>query len=48
MNWHYIEQGKDIGPASDEQFEALARAGKINADTLVWHEGDVTSLFRAT
>jgi len=39
MNWHYIEQGKDIGPESDEQFEALARAGKINADTLVWHEG---------
>ena len=39
MNWHYIEQGNATGPVSDEQFEELARGGKINADTLVWHEG---------
>jgi len=39
MNWHYIEQGNAIGPVSDEQFEELARTGKINTDTLVWHEG---------
>ena len=39
MNWHYVEQGKEIGPVSDEQFEELVRGGKINADTLVWHEG---------
>ncbi len=39
MNWHYIEQGNAIGPVSDEQFEELARSGKINTDTLVWHDG---------
>lgn len=39
MNWHYVELGKQVGPVSDEQLEELARSGKINADTLVWHEG---------
>ncbi len=39
MNWHYAEQGQQIGPVGDEQLAELVRAGKINADTLVWHEG---------
>jgi uncharacterized RDD family membrane protein YckC/DNA-directed RNA polymerase subunit RPC12/RpoP len=39
MNWHYVEQGQQIGPVSDEQLTELARAGKINDDTQVWREG---------
>ena len=39
MNWHYVEQGQQVGPVSEEQFAGLVRNGKINPDTLVWHEG---------
>jgi uncharacterized RDD family membrane protein YckC len=39
MNWYYVDLGKQAGPVSDGQLEELARGGKINADTLVWHEG---------
>jgi uncharacterized RDD family membrane protein YckC len=39
MNWHYAEQARQVGPVSDAQFAELVRAGTINADTLVWHEG---------
>ena len=43
MNWHYVEQGKEIGPVSDEQFEELVRTGKIQPDTFVWRDGMVDS-----
>lgn len=39
MNWYYVEQGKQTGPASDEQFNELVQSGKITANTLVWREG---------
>lgn len=39
MNWHYVEQGAQQGPVSDEQLAELNRAGRINADTPVWREG---------
>jgi uncharacterized RDD family membrane protein YckC len=39
MNWYYVEQGTQTGPASDEEFNALVQSGKITADTLVWREG---------
>jgi len=39
MNWHYVENGQSTGPVGDEQLAELGRTGKINADTLVWHEG---------
>lgn len=39
MNWYYVEQGQQAGPVSDEQFDELVRAGKIQPDTLVWREG---------
>jgi uncharacterized RDD family membrane protein YckC len=39
MNWHYVEQGQQTGPVSDEQFTELVRTGKINANTLVWRDG---------
>ena len=39
MNWYYVEQGKQIGPVSDEQLPTLVQSGTITADTLVWREG---------
>lgn len=39
MNWYYVEQGKQIGPVTDEQFYALLKSGAITADTFVWREG---------
>lgn len=39
MSWYYVEQGKQTGPASDEQLNALVQSGKITAETLVWREG---------
>jgi uncharacterized RDD family membrane protein YckC len=44
MNWHYVEQGKQTGPVSGEQFNELVRSGKIQPDTLVWHDGMATWL----
>jgi uncharacterized RDD family membrane protein YckC len=38
MNWHYVDQGQQTGPFTDEQFAELVRAGKIQSDTLVWRE----------
>ena len=39
MNWHYAEQGQQIGPVDDVQLAELVRIGKVNADTLVWRDG---------
>lgn len=39
MNWYYVDQGQQAGPASDEQLDGLVQSGKIQPDTLVWHEG---------
>lgn len=39
MNWHYAEQGQQIGPVDDAQLAELVRIGKVNADTLVWRDG---------
>ncbi|HTV39754.1 MAG TPA: RDD family protein [Candidatus Sulfotelmatobacter sp.] len=39
MNWYYVEQGKQMGPVNDEQFNALLQSGTITPDTLVWREG---------
>ena len=39
MSWYYVEQGKQTGPVSDEQFNALLQSATITSDTLVWREG---------
>ncbi len=39
MNWYYADQGQQIGPVTEERFSELVRTGKIQRDTLVWHEG---------
>ena len=39
MNWHYVEQGQQIGPVTDAQLASLFQTGAVNADTLVWRDG---------
>jgi uncharacterized membrane protein YhaH (DUF805 family) len=37
--WHYTDQGGQKGPFSVEQMAALARAGTLRGDTMVWSAG---------
>ena len=39
MTWYYVDAGQQAGPVDDAQLTELARSGKIQHDTLVWHEG---------
>ncbi len=39
MNWYYVDAGQQAGPVDDGQLQELIRSGKIQPDTLVWHEG---------
>jgi uncharacterized RDD family membrane protein YckC len=39
MNWYYVDAGQQAGPVDDAQLDELQRAGRIQSDTLVWHEG---------
>ena len=39
MNWFYALGGQQHGPVDDGQLDALAAAGTITPDTLVWREG---------
>jgi|ERR1051326_5933905 uncharacterized RDD family membrane protein YckC len=39
MNWYYVDAGQQTGPITDPQLLELVRAGKVQNETLVWHEG---------
>jgi len=39
MNWHYVNQGQQAGPVTQEELLALVREGKISEEALVWREG---------
>ena len=39
MNWHYLENGQQLGPVTEEQFTQLAQQGVIRADTFIWCQG---------
>lgn len=39
MNWYYADQGLQLGPIAQDEFDLLVQAGKIGPDTLVWHDG---------
>lgn len=39
MSWHYSNDGQQIGPIEDGEFQALVRNGTIHQDTLVWKDG---------
>jgi uncharacterized RDD family membrane protein YckC len=39
MYWYYAEDEIQIGPLTDSEFEELVRIGKIEDQTMVWHDG---------
>lgn len=39
MQWHYADEGRQIGPVSEEEFQSKIRSGHITATTLVWQPG---------
>jgi uncharacterized RDD family membrane protein YckC len=41
MNWYYADSGRQVGPITETDLEALVRTGTITPDTLVWHDGMV-------
>lgn len=39
MQWYYVAGGEQAGPVTEEDFQALVRAGTITAATMVWKAG---------
>jgi len=39
MNWYYIDGPRRVGPLNETEWAGLVRDGKIQPETLVWHEG---------
>jgi uncharacterized RDD family membrane protein YckC len=38
MQWHYVKNGAQIGPVSDDEIRSLSKEGTISSDTLVWNK----------
>lgn len=39
MSWYYADNGKQIGPVTDDEWKILTQSGRISPQTLVWKEG---------
>ncbi len=39
MNWYYVQEGRQVGPVTEEQFQALVANGTIQTTTYVWYQG---------
>ena len=39
MNWHYLDNGQQRGPVTEEQFSQLVQQGAIRSDTFIWCQG---------
>src|ERR1041384_3287600 len=39
MSWYYAENGRQVGPITDADFQALLLRGAVRDETLVWTEG---------
>ena len=39
MSWYYAQNGKQLGPVSESEFQAAIGSGAITGETLVWREG---------
>src|SRR3990172_11033699 len=37
--WYYVDEGVQVGPLADSEFQDLVRGGKITRETMVWQEG---------
>lgn len=39
MNWYYANEGQQVGPFTQAEFDRLISAGTVLPHTLVWHDG---------
>jgi len=39
MNWFYMHDGKQVGPVSEAEFQALVTQGTVRGETQVWRSG---------
>jgi len=39
VDWHYAENGRQVGPITEEQLLHLANTGAVTPDTLIWRAG---------
>jgi uncharacterized RDD family membrane protein YckC len=39
VDWHYAENGRQVGPVTEDQLLQLAHAGAVAPDTLIWRAG---------
>ena len=39
MEWYYAHEDQQVGPLSDADFQGAVADGRVQAETLVWHEG---------
>lgn len=39
MHWYYEQEGKPVGPVTEEAFQAARTSGLVSASTRVWREG---------
>ncbi len=37
--WHYVRNGKSLGPVSTSELRQLVARGELGSDDLVWHDG---------
>jgi uncharacterized membrane protein len=38
-NWHYMKNGAQTGPVTEDELKAQISSGAVKSDTLVWREG---------
>lgn len=38
MDWYYVEDGKSVGPFTDDAWDELVQKGKVTTETMVWNE----------
>lgn len=39
MKWYYVENGQQAGPVEETELPGLIQSGRLNGNTLAWHEG---------
>jgi len=39
MNWHYVKDGEQYGPVTEEELKRLYESGQLSSNDLVWREG---------
>ena len=44
--WYYVEDGKQVGPVSEQELVNLLQSGKLNSNTLIWTQ-KLTAWLRA-